>query len=86
LAANPKHYVAHLSLAQALWQTGQHEAAIAEACEALEIDPDKKNAYHVLGSFYAEEQNIAVAIAMFERALEIDPQDEQIRARLEALR
>jgi tetratricopeptide (TPR) repeat protein len=86
LAANPKHYVAHLSLAQALWQVGRREEAIAEARKALEIDPAKKNAYRILGSFYAAEHNVAEASAMYERVLEIDPKDEQVRKLLEALR
>jgi tetratricopeptide (TPR) repeat protein len=86
LAENSKHYAAHLSLAQALWQVGQHEEAIAEARVALEIDPDRKNAYRMLGNFYAAERNVAEALAMYERVLEIDPQDEQVRKLLEALR
>ncbi len=86
LIANPKHYLAHLSLAQALWQVGQQEAAITQARTAMELEPDRKNAYPILGNFYAAQQDKTTAITMFERALEIDPQDQQVRTWLEALR
>jgi tetratricopeptide (TPR) repeat protein len=86
LAANPKHYAAHISLAQTLWQVGQREAAYEQAREALALDPGKKLAYHVLGNFYAAERKVAEASAMYTRALEIDPQDAQVRKALDALR
>jgi tetratricopeptide (TPR) repeat protein len=86
LALSPQHYQAHLSLAQSLWQLDQREAAFVQVYEALVIDPNRKQAYRILGDIYAEDQNIAAATAMYERVLEIDPQDAPARARLEALR
>jgi tetratricopeptide (TPR) repeat protein len=86
LADNPRHYRAHLSLALALWQVGHRAEAIAQAHQAVELDPNRKNAYRLLGDFYASERKVAEASAMYARVVELDPQDQQARKALEALR
>jgi tetratricopeptide (TPR) repeat protein len=86
LAINPRHYQAQLSLAQALWQVGQRDAAFAQARQAEALDPTQKHAYRILGDFYAAEQKVAEASAMYTRVLEIDPHDVRARQGLEALR
>lgn len=53
---------------------------------ALELDPRLKMAYQVLGDVAQRRDDLETAAANWEKALEIDPSDGALRARLERIR
>jgi tetratricopeptide (TPR) repeat protein len=64
------------------YHLAQYEAAVRDCHQALEI-----NAYHfqaaaVMGEAYAMQQNLVAALEAFRRALRLNPNMEEIRARV----
>jgi tetratricopeptide (TPR) repeat protein len=81
----PKHYWAHITLADALWHLGQRDAAYETAFAAIALAPDAKYAYRLVGNFYRFEGKIADAREMFTKVVTLDPQDQAARDILETL-
>jgi len=83
---NPKHTSAHILLGLAYY-TRDKDVTMAEAeiRQAMELSPKNKWAYYHLGEIYRQEGRTDEARAMYERALEIDPQFEAAQKRLQAL-
>ena len=83
---NPKHASAHILLGVAYY-TRDKDVAMAEAeiRQAIELSPQNQWAYYYLGEVYRQAGRTAEARAMYERALEIDPQFEAAQKRLQAL-
>jgi len=55
------------------WWMGQNDKAIEEARKALELDPNFNEAFHVLGSAYAEKGMFAEAITAHQKLAAVDP-------------
>lgn len=85
LSLDAENYPAQLALALAKWQQGEREQAIQLAYKAINLSPDRVNAYHVLASFYQENGNIAQAEEIYSQILEIDPRDKSAREQLDRL-
>jgi tetratricopeptide (TPR) repeat protein len=83
---NPQHASAHMLLGVAYY-TRDKDVAMAEAeiRQAIELSPQNQWAYYYLGEVYRQAGRTAEARAMYERALEIDPQLEAAQKRLQAL-
>ena len=60
--------------------------AEAEIRQALELSPQNKWAYVHLGGIYRQEGWIEEAAAMYQQALEIDPEFEAAQRELQALK
>ncbi|MCR4408480.1 MAG: tetratricopeptide repeat protein [Anaerolineae bacterium] len=86
IALNPQHASAHMLLGVAYY-TRDKDVAMAETeiRRAIELSPQNKWAYYHLGEIYRQEGRMDEARAMYEQALEIDPQFEAAKGRLEAL-
>jgi tetratricopeptide (TPR) repeat protein len=84
---NPRHTWAHILLGLAIYERDK-DAVMAEAelQQALELAPQNKWAYYHLGEIYRQEGRTDKAAAMYEQALEIDPDLEAAQKRLSALR
>ena len=84
---DPRHPWAHILLGLSIYERDK-DATMAEAelLEALELAPQNKWAYYHLGEIYRQEERTGEAVAMCERALEIDPTFEAAQKRLVALR
>jgi tetratricopeptide (TPR) repeat protein len=54
-------------------QTGQQAHALTLLQEAIELDPELKEAYNSLGNLYYQQQRYHQAITMYQKALAIDP-------------
>lgn len=54
--------------------------------KAIELNPSAKQAYEVLGDIFYRSDNLEAAVAQWERALEIDPSDSALGARLNRIR
>ncbi len=85
LAFNKQHYYAHFFLASALWREDEGEQAERILQQAIDLDPTRKQAYQLLGDFYRAEGEIAKATAMYNKVLELDPQDKKAREALKML-
>jgi tetratricopeptide (TPR) repeat protein len=87
LELNPKHASAYILLGLAYYDRDK-DATVAEAeiLRALEMSPQSKWAYYHLGEIYRQEGRADEAAAMYQQALEIDPDFEAARKRLAALR
>jgi len=59
--------------AAAYSQISDHEAAIADARKALEIDPSFSKAYSRLGHALFSNKEYAEAVEAYEKGLELDP-------------
>jgi tetratricopeptide (TPR) repeat protein len=83
---NPKHVSAHVLLGVAYYiRYGDVAMAEAEIHQALELSPSNQWAYLRLGNIYYQERRTGEAAAMYERALEIDPDFEAAQERLSEL-
>jgi tetratricopeptide (TPR) repeat protein len=82
----PKHYWAHITLADALWHLGQRDAAYETAYAAITLAPDAKYAYRLVGNFYRFEGKVEDAREMFTKVITLDPRDQAARDVLETLR
>ncbi len=85
LALYPENYWAHLAMAQTLWDLDRQAEALTWANTAIELRPDLKHAYSLLGRLYTESGDIVAARAMYQKVLDLDPQDKAAHQALEAL-
>jgi tetratricopeptide (TPR) repeat protein len=83
---HPNHYWAHIRLAQVRWleeaNPGEAEALLLRA---LDINPDQKWAYKILGDLYLDQQRPQAAGEMYRLALARDPDDKIIQHALQKL-
>jgi len=83
---DPGHAPAHIYLGVAYYALdGDVAAAEAEIRQALALGTHGQWAYYQLGEIYRQEGKTIEAIAMYERALEIDPSLEVAQKRLQSL-
>lgn len=75
-----------LALAQRATQAGRPDEAIAWAQLDLEFYPRSARAYVSLGTAYNAKKDTANAMASLQKALELDPQNQQAQRMLEQLR
>ncbi|MHB8845280.1 MAG: peptidase MA family metallohydrolase [Nitrospirota bacterium] len=76
----------YMGLALANYHLREDREAERALHRALELDPRLKMAYQVLGDMAHRKDDLASAAASWEKALEIDPSDSALRARLERIR
>ena len=69
----------HTELAAGYYERGQMDVALEELSEAMKLDPDNANIYNVYGLVYAVMGENAKAEQNFQRALQLAPQDSDIR-------
>ncbi len=69
----------HTEIAAAYYERGQMDVALEELAEAVKLDPDSASMYNVYGLVYSVMGEDAKAEANFQRALQIAPQDSEIR-------
>jgi type IV pilus assembly protein PilF len=69
----------HAELAAGYYERGQMEVAFEELTEATKLDPDNANIYNVYGLVYAVMGDTGKAEQNFQRALQLAPQDSEIR-------
>ncbi|MBC7251541.1 MAG: tetratricopeptide repeat protein [Anaerolineae bacterium] len=83
---NPKHASAHILLGVAYYARDKDVAAAeAEIRQAIELSPQNKWTYYHLGEIYRQEGRTDEARAMYEQALEIDPQFAAAQEKLQTL-
>jgi chemotaxis protein methyltransferase CheR len=73
LAKDRRHVGALLARAHANADSGDFDAAIADASEALGINPLLASARYILGIIYLRQDDVERAIAEFKRTIYIDP-------------
>lgn len=78
--------VAHLGLGVANFHLKDERAAERELQRALELDPREKTAYQVLGDIARQKDDLGAAATYWEKALELEPSNDALRARLERIR
>jgi type IV pilus assembly protein PilF len=69
----------HTEIAAAYYERGQMDVALEELGDAVKLDPDNASIYNVYGLVYAVLGENAKAEASFQRALQMAPQDSEIR-------
>lgn len=69
----------HTELAAGYYTRGQHDIALEELNAALRDDPNYAGAFGMLGLVYAELREDAKAEASFQHAIQINPQDPELR-------
>ncbi len=69
----------HTELGAGYYERGQMEVAIDELNEAVKLDPNRAGAYNIYGLVYAMLGENAKAEQNFQRALQLAPQDSEIR-------
>jgi len=69
----------HTELAAGYYARGQNGIALEELNEALRIDPTFAQGYGMLGLVYSELRDDAKAEQNFQRAIELNPQDPEVR-------
>ena len=84
---NPKHVSAHILLG-VIYYASYKDMAMAESeiHKAIELSPQNKWPYYQLGEIYRQAGRADEAVAMYKQALEIDPEFNVARERLETLR
>jgi Tfp pilus assembly protein PilF len=76
----------YLGLGIAYFHLKEDEHAVRALRQALERNPREKRAYQVLGDLAYRSDDLEGAASSWERALEIDPGDEALKARLARIR
>jgi len=74
----------YLRFAEMLWKMGKRDKAIAKAREAAGIAPGSAAAHALLGSYLAGAGDCEKARPELEKALQLDPDNEQARKAMEA--
>ena len=69
----------HTELSAGYYARGQYEIALEELTEALRLDANYAPAHGMLGLVYSELRDDAKAERNFQRAIEISPQDPEVR-------
>jgi len=69
----------HAELAAGYFERGQMDVALEEANEALKLDPNNARAWNMIGLVHAFLGENPKAEQAFQRALQISPQDSEIR-------
>lgn len=69
----------HTELGAGYYARGQHEIALDELNAALRDEPGYASAFGVLGLVYSELRDDAQAERHFQRAIELSPQDPEVR-------
>jgi len=77
---------AHLGLGVAYFQLKDDRSAERELLRALELDPREKRAYQFLGDMASRNDDLGSAAAHWEKALELDPSNTALKAKLERIR
>lgn len=67
---------------KAFFHLGQYEAATRDCHQALEINPYHFQAASVMGQAYETQHNLVAALEAFRRALRLNPNMEEVRARV----
>jgi tetratricopeptide (TPR) repeat protein len=83
LTANPRYASGHVVHGKCLHDAGRTEDAEAAFRRVLDIDEDNLVALKYLGIIHAERGDAASARRYFEQILVLDPEDRDIRRRLE---
>ena len=81
----PSLYWAHLGLARAFWQTGEHQKAKDAANQAILLSPDPSEAYIALGDFSRAEGDLDQARQFYIQALDINPKSTNAQTAIEKL-
>jgi type IV pilus assembly protein PilF len=69
----------HTELGAGYYERGQMDVAIEELTEAVKLDPNNAKAYNVFGLVYAVLGENQKAEQSFQRALQLAPQDSEVR-------
>jgi type IV pilus assembly protein PilF len=69
----------HTEIAAAYYERGQMDVALEELNESIKLDGDSASTYNVYGLVYATMGENAKAEQNFQRALQLAPQDSEIR-------
>jgi type IV pilus assembly protein PilF len=69
----------HTELSAGYYTRGQYDVALEELNDALKEDPGYGPAYGMLGLVYSELRNDAQAERHFQRSIELNPQDPEVR-------
>jgi len=69
-----------------LRRSGEFDRAIGRFQQALHYDPRNVHAMIELGQIYEEHEHIDYALAMYKRALEVQPQQPELQQRVDQLR
>lgn len=77
---------AHLGLGIANYHLKDDRTAERELQRVLELNPREKTAYQVLGEIARRKDDLVAASAYWEKALELEPSNDALRARLERIR
>jgi tetratricopeptide (TPR) repeat protein len=86
IAIYPKHVSAYILFGLGIYERDKDAtAAEEEIIKALELAPQNKWAYYYLGEIYRQEEQWGKATASYRQALEIAPDFEIARQRLQAL-
>ena len=85
IEADPKEPTARVSLARALLELRQPEAALEALQKQIEVNPYYEYAYFYMGRAYTAQRKYADAEAAYKKELEINPLDKYAPAALGAL-
>lgn len=67
---------------KAFFHLGQYEAATRDCHQALEINPYHFQAASIMGQAYETQHNLVAALESYRRALRLNPNMEEVRARV----
>jgi tetratricopeptide (TPR) repeat protein len=84
-ALDPGSYAARLDLGRAWEALGEHEKAETEYLQALGLDPTAPRAYELLIRHYRARRDVARAIPLARRLVEMYPDDPDARRQLDLL-
>ena len=85
LSLRPEHPGAMIGAAKAYWKTGDNDQAKQLLRELIDMDLSNKSAYRLLGDIYYSEGNLVMAKEKYDRVLEIDPKDQDVKDLLDTL-
>ncbi len=86
LRYNDSDFAAHLGLGIAYFQLHDDKYAEWELTRALEINPREATAYQFLGELNYRNDDLESAISCWEKAVELNPSNNGLQARLERVR